>query len=164
LAVASPRDTEVDERNASEWAGHQGEVSIAVDPSEPERVVAASMDLEDGRILVMASPDSGLTWHRTRIPVSPGAAYAADPMVDFDSRGRAFLAHIPVAPGNHPVGIEVARSLDGGRTWAPSVRLSHNYDRDDKVALEVDDHESSPYRDVVYVAWKWPRGSVWFSR
>jgi hypothetical protein len=28
----------------------------------------------------------------------------------------------------------------------------------------VDDHESSPYRDVVYVAWKWPRGSVWFSR
>ncbi len=164
LGLASPWQVDVDEGNASDWPGHQGEVSIAVDPSRPERVVAASMDLEDGRLLVMASPDSGLTWHRTQIPVSPGAAYDADPMVDFDSRGRAFLAHIPVATGNHPVGIEVARSDDGGRTWAPSVRLSHNYDRDDKVALEVDDHESSPYRDFVYVAWKWPRGSVWFSR
>lgn len=154
----------VHEVNASDWPGHQGEVSIAVDPSAPERVVAASMDLEDGRLLAMASADSGLTWHRAQIPVSPGAAYDADPMVDFDSRGRAFLAHIPVATGNHPVGIEVARSLDGGRTWAPSVRLSHNYDRDDKVALEADDHGSSPYRDFVYVAWKWPSGGVWFSR
>lgn len=164
LLLASVPQIEVVEKNASDWPGHQGEVSIAVDPSDPERVVAASMDLEDGRLLLMASADSGLNWHRTQIPVSPGAAYHADPMVDFDSRGRVFLAHIPVATGNHPVGIEVARSLDGGRTWAPSVRLSRNYDRDDKVALEVDDHESSPYRDVVYVAWKWPRGSVWFSR
>jgi hypothetical protein len=152
------------DRNASEFPGHQGEVSIAVDPSAPGRVLAASMDIEDGRLLVMASSDGGESFRRTQIPLSAGAAFHADPMVDFDSRGSAFLAHIPVAAGNHPLGIEVTRTDDLGATLFPPVRLSRSYDRDDKVALEVDDHEESPFRDAVYVAWKWPSGNVFFSR
>jgi hypothetical protein len=152
------------DQNASEFPGYQGEVSIAVDPNAPARVLAAAMDIEDGRLLVMASSDSGDTWRRTQIPLSSGAAFHADPMVDFDSRGRAFLAHIPVAAGNHPVGIEVAHTDDPGAAFSPSVRLSRSYDRDDKVALEVDDHEESPFRDAVCVAWKWPSGRVFLSR
>jgi hypothetical protein len=152
------------DENASEFPGHQGEVSIAVDANAPGRLLAASMDIEDGRLLVMASSDSGDSWRRTQIPVSAGAAFHADPMVDFDSQGRAFIAHIPVAAGNHPVGIEVTHTDDLGLTFSPPVRLSWNYDRDDKVALEVDDHQESPHRDSVYVAWKWPSGNVFFSR
>jgi hypothetical protein len=144
--------------------GHQGEVSIAADRNQAGRVVAASMSLEDGRLLVMASDDGGRSFVKSRIPTSAGAIFDADPWVGFDSRGRAFLAHIPVAPGNRPVGIEVARSEDGGHTWGRSVRISSNLGKDDKVALEVDDHERSPFQDAIHVAWKWPGGGVLYSR
>lgn len=150
--------------DASMEPGHQGEVSVAVDRNRADRVVAASMDLDDGRLLVMSSEDAGRSWVKSRIPFSDGAVFDADPWVRFDSRGRAFLAHIPVASGNRPVGIEVARSDDGGRTWGPSVRISHNLGKDDKVALEADDHEGSPFRDAIHVAWKWPGGGVLYSR
>jgi hypothetical protein len=153
-----------DDVDASMEPGHQGEVSIAVDRNRAERAVAASMDLLDGRLLIMSSDDGGRTWVKSRIPVSEGALYDADPWVGFDSRGRAFLARIPVASGNRPVGIEVAPSDDGGRTWGRTVRISHNFSKDDKVALEVDDHEGSPFRDAIHVAWKWPGGGVLYSR
>lgn len=156
----SPAQREV---NASHWPGHQGEVSIAVDRYRPERLVAASMDLEDGRILVMASSDRGVTWSRSQIQKSADAAYYADPMVAFDIEGRVYLAIIPVSSNNDPIGIEVSRSLDGGSTWEPTQRISENFDLDDKLIVTVDDDPESPYRDSIYVAWKWPPGGMYFS-
>ena len=122
------------------------------------------MDLSNAGILVMVSGDRGRTWSSHSLPRGDGASFHADPMVAFDSRGVGHLAHIPVATGNVPLGIEVTRSFDGGRSWAPAQRISANRDRDDKVILRADDNTASPYADRVYVAWKWPPGGVYVSR
>jgi hypothetical protein len=70
--------------NASMHPGIQGEVSIAVDPFVPSRL----------------------------LPLPEGALLHADPMLAFDSRGQAHLAVIPVGPGNRSLGIELMRSSD----------------------------------------------------
>ncbi len=150
--------------DASELPATQAEVSIAVDRFRPGRVLAASMSLYSGGILAMSSSDAGASWTRTDLPPGAGSYIDADPMVAFDSRGRAFLAKIPVDSVNTSLGIEVTRSDDGGVTWGPVHRISENRGQDDKVILAADDEPGSPYRDRVYVAWKFPGGGVYFSR
>lgn len=147
--------------NASSWSGTQGEVSIAVDRFDPRRVLAAAMNIEEGRLLTMASQDAGDTWTRALVPLSEGALHA-DPMVSFDSLGRAHLAVIPVGAGNVPLGIDVMHSDDGGASWSPSVRISKATGRDDKLALLVDDGPDSRFRDRIHIAWKWPRGGIYY--
>ncbi len=149
------------DRNASDWPGTQAEVSIAADPSDPSVVLAAAMSLSDGRILAMSSRDGGESWTRIPIPLGEGSSLDNDPMVAFDTRGAAYLARVPAGPGG--TGVDVVRSPDGGITWEPAVRVA-GLDRNDKVALAVDDDAESPYRDRVYVAWKLPRGGVFVSR
>lgn len=152
-----------DDVNASAWPGVQGEVSIAVDRNDSDRVVAAAMNLDDGRLLTMASSDGGTTWTSTTIPFSEGTLHA-DPMVDFDSRGRVYLAVIPVGTGNTPLGIDVMHSDDGGTSWSPALRVSKATGRDDKLALVVDDGPESRFRDRIHIAWKWPSGGIYYVR
>lgn len=149
--------------NASAWPGTQGEVSIAVDRFDPLRVLAAAMNLQDGRLLTMASSDGGDSWSSSTLPFSEGTLHA-DPMVSFDSRGRAYLAVIPVGAGNTPLGIDVMHSDDGGASWSPSVRITKATGRDDKLALVVDDGPESRYRDRIHIAWKWPSGGIYYVR
>jgi hypothetical protein len=149
------------DRNASNWPGTQAEVSIAVDPSDPAVVLAASMSLSDGRILAMSSRDAGATWTRVPVPRGEGSTIDNDPMVAFDTGGTAYLARVPA--GASGTRIDLLRSPDGGRTWDPAVRISDS-GMDDKVALAVDDTPESSYRDRVYVAWKLPRGGVFVAR
>ncbi len=165
ISSADKRDALVadPDRNASSSPGTQAEVSIAVDRFRPSTVLAASMNAADGRILAMSSDDSGATWSRTSVPFGEGSRFDNDPMVAFDTRGVAFLARIPVGPQG-TLGVDVVRSPDGGKHWEPAVRVSSFVGQDDKDALAVDDDLESPYRDRVYVAWKWPRGHVYVSR
>ncbi len=149
--------------NASRWPGIQGEVSIALDRFDPKRVLVAAMNLHEGGLLTMSSNDAGKTWSSALLPLAAGATLHADPMVAFDSAGRAYLAVIPVAQGNTSLGIELSRSDDGGRSWSPPVRISKATDRDDKLALGVDDGPDSRYRDRIHVAWKWPSGGIFYS-
>jgi hypothetical protein len=153
-------DADVD-RNASDWPGTQAEVSIAVDPSDPAVVLAATMSIPDGHILAMSSRDSGVSWTRVPVPRGEGSTIDNDPMVGFDTRGAAYLARIPAGPAG--TSVDVVRSPDGGLTWEPAVRIS-NSGMDDKVALAVDDSAESPFRDRIHVAWKLPRGGVFVSR
>ncbi len=151
------------DRNASSRPGTQAEVSIAIDRYRPSTALAVAMSASDGHLLAMSTSDFGATWSRTSIPLGEGSRFDNDPMVAFDSSGVAYLARIPVGPPG-TLGVDVVRSLDGGRSWEPPLRVSSATDQDDKVALAVDDDRDSPYRDRVYVAWKWPMGRVYFSR
>jgi hypothetical protein len=151
------------ERDASRWPGTEAEVSIAADRFHPRTAVAAAMAIEDGRMLVMNTADGGETWTRTALPLGDGATLDADPWLAFDSRGIVYLAKIPVIHGNDNLGIDVCRSMDGGRTWTTPVRISRGIGRDDKVSLAADDHPESPFRDRVYVAWMRPSDGLYFS-
>ena len=153
-------DVDID-RNASNWPGTQAEVSIAIDPSHPGTVLAATMSISDGRLLAMSSRDSGVTWTRTSIPRGEGSTIDNDPMVAFDLQGVAYLARIPAGPQG--TGVDCLRSFDGGRTWEAPVVISP-LGQNDKVALVVDDGFDSPWRDRIYVAWKLPRGGFYAVR
>jgi hypothetical protein len=152
------------ERNASQWPGTQAEISLAVDRFRPETAVVAAMSVDDGRMLVLSTADAGETWSRAPLPLGVGATLDADPWVAFDSRGRAYLARIPVINGNYNLGIDVSHSDDAGASWSPTQRISQAINDDDKLALTADDEPDSPYRDNVYVVWKRHRSGPYFSR
>ena len=152
------------ERDASQWPGPQAEISIAVDRFHPQTAIAATMNIDEGQMLVVSTSDAGETWSRTLLPFGTGATLDADPWVTFDSRGRAFLAKIPVIGGNYNLGIDVCRSDDGGQTWSPAKRISQAINQDDKLTIVADDNPESPFRDRVYVAWKRPSRGPYVSR
>ncbi len=152
------------ERNASLWPGTQAEISLAVDRLHPETAVAAAMSIDDGRMLILSTSDAGETWTRAPLPLGAGATLDADPWVAFDSRGRAYLARIPVINGNYNLGIDVSHSDDAGKTWSAVQRISQAINDDDKLAIAADDDPDSPYRDNVYVAWKRHSSGPYLSR
>ncbi len=152
------------ERNASRWPGTQAEISLAVDRFHPETAVIAAMSIDDGRMLILSTSDAGEGWTRAPLSLGAGATLDADPWVAFDSRGRAYLARIPVINGNYNLGIDVSHSDDGGRTWSPTQRISQAINQDDKLALVADDNPESPYRDSVYVVWKRNSSGPYLSR
>ena len=146
------------------------ETTMAIQGNNPSHAVAAILGNASNKgIDTAATFDGGTSWSLGNIPQAAGAVFEADPMLAIDALGIAYLAHIPVDSfTNTNLGIDVHRSLDGGLTWAPMVRLTNNVvprdARDDKVAIAVDDHPASPFFGNVYVAWKLPPGPMFFAR
>jgi len=141
---------------------------VASNPMNPRNFIVAGISWSQGQsILVAATLDSGITWHRSILPRAPDAVFHADPAVVFDAGGVAHLVNIPAEiSGNSgvPLGIEVSRSLDGGLTWTEPRRISANRGKDDKTAIAADTAPNSPNSGRIYVAWKWPGGGIYVSR
>jgi hypothetical protein len=115
------------------------EPSIAVDPEDPEHIVAAGNDYGtpngDAWVGYHVSWDGGETWSRDLIPgyllgpISPLTGYdgAGDPVVMFGPEGNVYIAGICFKRANNPAGfgielgradgIFVAKSTDGGVTF-----------------------------------------------
>lgn len=99
-------------------AGHRtSEFTVAQDPNNSSRIVAAGMDWDspDGTVQCTAftSRDGGLTWHAS--PVLPGHVGTnedTDPWVAFDEAGHAYLT---CTEGG--AGLLLGVSPDGGLTW-----------------------------------------------
>ncbi len=114
--------------------GFSQETSVAVNPRNPQSVLAAW--IQDGRAtdLVMASRDGGRTFSRILVP---GLSYctggalkvASDPGVYFSADGRIAYFSAIVVNFNSPTDAEsastsmlVSRSVDGGFSWSvPTV-------------------------------------------
>ena len=151
------------DRNASSRPGTQAEVSIAIDRYR----TLHSPGRGDERI---GRPPACDVHERLRgdLVENVHPARRGVPLRQrSDGRLRLEWSRLP---GQNPGGParhsrRRRRSLTGrGRSWEPPLRVSGATDQDDKVALAVDDDRDSPYRDRVYVAWKWPMGRVYFSR
>ncbi len=124
-----------------------GEPSIAADPRNPGRLVAAWMHSGAPRtveIQVTSSVDGGATWREpvTFDHVDPAYGVSADVSVAFDGAGRVHLTYMdmeadPAAdPGQGEFLIrrgEVVhrRSDDGGATWSAPVRVRHSAETPD---------------------------------
>src|SRR5215470_8164258 len=115
----------VDVRNEP---GPQSETSIAIDPAGPSQIVAGSNEIDRLPMRGYFSSDGGKTWGAVDLPLPPplngsGTDFGSDPAVAWDTRGNVFYSYIVVF-FNHGfdaiTGTEmaVARSSDGGRTWA----------------------------------------------
>jgi BNR repeat-like domain len=118
--------------------------SIAADPSNPARLVAAS------GADVWYSSDGGLNWEPGSL--APGVGMG-DPSLGFDLEGRVYLGSV-VGSGTQTA-LAVFNSDDGGKSWA-MTRLTNwtvtTVWLNDKDWLGVD-NSNSQFRGRIYVVW-----------
>ncbi|NOZ93974.1 MAG: exo-alpha-sialidase [Acidobacteria bacterium] len=124
-----------------------GEPTIAVNPLDPDNLVAAWMHTGTPRtmeIMVTASIDGGASWS-TPVPIAhvdPAYHASADVSAVFDGYGTAHLTFIDMDadPASDPRKGEFSirsgevvhmRSRDGGFTWSKPVRVRHSSETPD---------------------------------
>ena len=147
-------------------ARRPAEVSIAIDPTNPTRIIAVLMQAGgpgEPRVSNWSylSTDSGLTWRSARAH-NPEGRVQGDDAVTFGADGRAFHAYISFdgirveRPERAWSGIFV-RSTTDGLTWhAPVAVVDHINTAipfEDKPWVAVDRSAASRHRGNVYVAW-----------
>jgi len=143
------------------------EPSIDVNPTDSDNLIAVWQQdrWSDGgsRALFSAySNDGGTTWSPVVLPgltVCDGTGMferASDPWVTFAPDGAAYAIGLPfdsdpaVFGGNHAV--TVNKSIDGGKSWSPPVKLIAENDPDvfnDKESITAD----STSANRVYATW-----------
>ena len=159
----------------------QNEPTVAVDPSDPDTVVAGSNDYcrqtvgGDVWAGYYRSTDAGVSWSHSLVPGYPGdqsaaglaspqggqCAAAGDPTQAFDADGRLFYGFIcfnRAKPING--GVYVARYLGHGASYDRTVLVKRGTPSglfttglfQDKINLTVD-QTSGPGSGNVYVAW-----------
>lgn len=107
----------------------QNEFSIAVNPTDPDNVVAGANDYgrSDAWAGYYTSFDGGATWTHGYLPMPSTYTVSGDPALAFASDGMLYYAGIAFNRGSTNNGansIFVSKSLDGGRTWTTSIPFS----------------------------------------
>jgi len=150
--------------NQDTAAAPQNETAIAVDPNNPNRVVAAANDYvtRTWACTISGTPCSALgdAYSGTYFS-NDGGQYDAggDPAVAFDSQGNVFYAGLGFNRTSAPNTVTVNKgTFDGGGnlSWGPPTFINQTTSPstlNDKEWIGVDWHASSPYRDRVYVSW-----------
>lgn len=106
----------------------QVETYLAVDPTDPENMIATALADSEGGGLAYVTRDGGDTWRRVDGPADP-IFPGGDPMVDFDGDGTAYLSSLAS-------GFSVWRSSDGGRSWSGPAEVEGRFDRQWVVASD----------------------------
>ncbi len=131
--------------NVSNKAGYQGETAVAVDPTDPKHILAASNDLS-GQLAaqVYESLDAGKTWANANVGLT---TLCYDPWLDFNAAGDAFFSY---ECSNE----SYAYRLHGTTTWVkttfPPSLVGSAPDRD---MIVVDTTPTSPFFNSVYVGY-----------
>lgn len=121
----------------------QFEVSIDINPTNPQNIVTAWVDYLDNaqaRLAYGYTFDGGKTWANGIFPSYLGGfLYQGDPAVAADNDGNFYISFISFGPDFYGA-IYVAKSTDGGITWPQSamVRLDDDSVFDDKPYIAVD--------------------------
>ncbi len=103
--------------NISKRTGYQGEGTIAIDPTNPNRLFAAS-NLAGSGLFAAYSTDAGQTWTtRTMASGSDGLPVACcDASSSWDQFGNLFVGYIQT--NVNPAKTVLVRSSDGGQTFS----------------------------------------------
>ena len=143
------------------------EVSIAINPKNPDNMIAASLQI--GRppkpragSYQYVTFDGGKTWTTVPTP-NPGNLVQGDDVVVFSSDGVAYHVHLafdgirqarPQRAGN---GMIVNVSKDGGKTWTNGTPAINHVNTvtpfEDKPGIVVDNATASRWKGNTYVAW-----------
>jgi hypothetical protein len=156
--------------------GRFTEPAIAVNPHNPEQVVAVFQDNAHASY----SQDAGHTWHAAEGVASANYRTSGDVSTTFDNQGHAFICYIAFdklgtfnywGHGATRNGIFVRRSLDGGKTWESKQITVSEFASDPGIPFEdkpyiVADNTSSigtgagasgkgtsPYAGSLYIGW-----------
>jgi hypothetical protein len=131
-------------QNISHAPGLQTEAAVAVDPSNPRVLVAASNETLEPEIRVYSSTTGGRTWASQRGPLlNPDTCAWGDPAVAIGPTGRQYVAYTEKSvcsqgPDLTPYLVVASRSGPSGqwlvrRVTKPAVRFGF----DDKPAITV---------------------------
>jgi Neuraminidase (sialidase) len=122
LLPLSVRATVSPNVNLSKLTGYQGEATIAIDPTNPNRMFASSNVSTTG-LFAAYSTDGGTTWQYPSPDkiIADGAdslpAACCDPIAVFDKFGNLYLAYLT----NSPVNAVVAFSTNGGQSFGSTT-------------------------------------------
>jgi hypothetical protein len=143
--------------------GYFTEPGIAVNPANPQQVVAVFQD----NVHASYSEDAGHTWHPAEGVDPKNYRVSGDVSTVFDNQGQAFVCYIAFdklgtfnywAHGATRNGIFVRRSLDGGKTWeADHIPVAEQQSTpgipfEDKPYI-VADNSKSKFAGNLYVGW-----------
>jgi hypothetical protein len=163
-AQALPKAPQAQVFTLTPQPGYFTEPSIAVNPANPQQVVAVFQD----NAKAAYSPDAGQTWQPAQDVAPRNFRISGDVSTTFDSKGHAFICYIAFdklgtfnywAHGATRNGIFVRRSLDGGKTWeaehipvaeqptAPGIPF------EDKPYIVADNNPKSRFAGNLYVGW-----------
>jgi hypothetical protein len=143
------------------------EVSIAINPKNPDNVVGASLQI--GRppatrsgSYTYTSMDGGNTW-KTVLTPNTDNLLQGDDVVVFSNDGTAYHGHLSFTgirvarPQRADTAISINTSRDGGFTWndgVPTIRHINSVTPfEDKPGMVVDNAPNSPNKGNLYVAW-----------
>lgn len=113
--------------NLSKMAENQSEGAIAIDPSHPNRIFAASNLEWDEGLFAAYSTDGGTTWSTKTIANGRDGLIPAlsDPTVAFDEYGNLFVGYMSSDGGS----VVVAMSANGGKTFQRLARITGDTDQ-----------------------------------
>jgi hypothetical protein len=157
--VRSPplRSAEVD---VSNLPGPQTNATIAVDPTNPNVLLAGSNDVLHGTQEIYSSTDGGAKWASaitTRPPDDIAAACPSDPGVAIDLTGRQYYSYDVATPCSSQGSSRIYLLTRSGPTasWSKPILVARlgSARFDDKPGIAVDVSPASPHRNRVYVAW-----------
>jgi hypothetical protein len=123
--------------------GTQNETSVAVDPTDPRHMLAASNDSADAAgSKAYESFDGGRTW---AISFTPPPRGCYDPWVDFNAQGDAFFAF-------ECLDQRIATKKAGETTWSSTILENASF-APDRDMVVVDTTPTSPFIGSVYVGY-----------
>lgn len=149
-------------------AAQPNEVSVAINPANPDNVVLVSMQRKfpDGSNGITnyayVTYNNGKRWQQVDHP-NPEKRTQGDDAVDFASDGTVFHSYISFSqlrtpqPLNASNGIFVTRSDDGGASWQEPTPVVDHLNTvapfEDKPWLTVDNQSASEHTGNIYVSW-----------
>jgi hypothetical protein len=149
--AAAAAITVSDERDISATAGTQAEVDVAIDPSNPSIILAASNNATIPSFTrTYTSTDGGKTW-RTRVDVPDSAAdepACGDPAPAIDASGRQYVGFLTCADKPYA---SVATRAGPDDAWELTNRPLSDGHIQDKPALAVDSAPGSTYAGRLYI-------------
>lgn len=143
------------------------EVAIAINPKNPDNIIAVSMQRSGlGGLPVSnyayVTDDGGKRW-KTVAAHNPRAIRQGDDAITIDSEGVAHRSYISfdgirvARPPKAVNGIFVSSSHDGGLNWNHPVAVVDHINTvmpfEDKPWIRTDNTPDSPHRNNLYIAW-----------
>ncbi len=139
----------------------QTEPSIAVSPANPADLVAGFHDLfptkNDFACRIAFTSDGGTSWSLGgAVPLQTSGNFCSDPAVAADAEGNFFYAYLDIRFGSQRSDVDVAKSVDGGKTFstfAVAVPTIPSQDFADKEYIAVDARAGSAFKGNIYLTW-----------
>ena len=137
-----------------------GEPFLAIDPHHSNHIIVAWMGVSVGSLLgikTKVSFDRGNSWSATTfLPHIEARYHSADPSIVFDTAGYAYACYIDYKEAPDSGGVWIARSPDGGLTWATPKHVIDVFSDGAKMPIDRPWFCINPVNNDFYITTKPP--------